>query len=115
MNRWIIRCWPRSWSAPSPAKPSDLASVVTRPGLWLASSGPNERSSRGRRRLEALQLHGLMPKFGRKPATLGETTMAAAQERPIQLYYWPTPNGWKISIMLEEVGAPYTVHAVNIG
>lgn len=33
---------------------------------------------------------------------------------PIDLYYWPTPNGWKITIMLEELGAPYTVHSVNI-
>jgi len=34
---------------------------------------------------------------------------------PIDLYYWPTPNGWKISIALEEMGLPYAVHLVNIG
>ena len=34
---------------------------------------------------------------------------------PIDLYYWPTPNGWKVSIALEEMGLPYTVHWVNIG
>ena len=33
----------------------------------------------------------------------------------IDLYYWPTPNGWKISIMLEECGLPYNVIPVNIG
>ena len=33
----------------------------------------------------------------------------------IDLHYWPTPNGWKISIALEEMGIPYTVHYVNIG
>ena len=32
----------------------------------------------------------------------------------IDLYYAPTPNGWKISIMLEELGIPYTVKPVNI-
>lgn len=33
----------------------------------------------------------------------------------IDLFYWPTPNGWKISIALEEMGLDYTTHAVNIG
>ena len=33
----------------------------------------------------------------------------------IDFYYWPTPNGWKISIMLEETGLPYRVVPVNIG
>jgi GST-like protein len=33
----------------------------------------------------------------------------------IDLHYWPTPNGWKASIMLEECGLPYTLKPVNIG
>jgi GSH-dependent disulfide-bond oxidoreductase len=33
----------------------------------------------------------------------------------IDLYFWPTPNGWKISIALEEMGLPYRLHLVNIG
>ena len=33
----------------------------------------------------------------------------------IVLYYWPTPNGWKISIALEEMNLPYTTHLTNIG
>jgi GST-like protein len=33
----------------------------------------------------------------------------------IELYYWPTPNGHKISIMLEECGLEYEVRAVDIG
>lgn len=36
-------------------------------------------------------------------------------DAPIALHYWPTPNGWKISIALEEMGLPYEVHYVNIG
>lgn len=35
--------------------------------------------------------------------------------KPIDLYYWPTPNGWKISIMLEECGLPYETHLIDIG
>ncbi|WP_204115478.1 glutathione S-transferase N-terminal domain-containing protein [Shimia biformata] len=35
--------------------------------------------------------------------------------QPIELFFWPTPNGWKVSIALEEMGLPYTTHLVNIG
>ena len=34
---------------------------------------------------------------------------------PIEVHYWPTPNGKKITIALEEMGLPYTVQLVNIG
>jgi GST-like protein len=33
----------------------------------------------------------------------------------IELYTWPTPNGHKIHIMLEETGLPYRVHPIDIG
>jgi GSH-dependent disulfide-bond oxidoreductase len=33
---------------------------------------------------------------------------------PITVHYWPTPNGHKITIMLEELGAPYELAFVNI-
>lgn len=32
----------------------------------------------------------------------------------LDLYYWPTPNGWKVTILLEELGVPYTAKPVNI-
>ena len=32
----------------------------------------------------------------------------------IELYYWPTPNGWKVSIALEEMGLPYRVQYIDI-
>ncbi len=35
--------------------------------------------------------------------------------RPIELFYWPTPNGKKISIALEELELPYRVRFVDIG
>ena len=33
----------------------------------------------------------------------------------IELHYWPTPNGHKITIFLEESGTPYEIKPVNIG
>ena len=48
----------------------------------------------------------------RKPVKKAKVAKAP---RPIELYYWPTPNGWKISIFLEEAKLPYVLKAVNIG
>ena len=33
----------------------------------------------------------------------------------IDFYYWPTPNGWKVAILLEELGLPYRMIPVAIG
>jgi GST-like protein len=33
----------------------------------------------------------------------------------IDFHYWPTPNGWKVAIMLEELAVPYRTIPVNIG
>ncbi len=33
---------------------------------------------------------------------------------PIDLHFWPTPNGWKITLMLEECGLPYDIKYVNL-
>ena len=34
---------------------------------------------------------------------------------PIDLWYWPTPNGWKVTIALEEMELPYVLKPLNIG
>jgi len=49
----------------------------------------------------------------KKTSTKG-AALAGKQMKPIEFYYWPTPNGWKISIMLEECGLPYKMIPVNI-
>ena len=33
----------------------------------------------------------------------------------IDLHYWPTPNGKKVTILLEELGIPYTIVPCHIG
>src|SRR4051812_29998748 len=40
---------------------------------------------------------------------------SALMTAPIELWYWPTPNGYKIAIALEEMGLPYELKPVNIG
>ncbi|WP_179380617.1 glutathione S-transferase N-terminal domain-containing protein [Jannaschia marina] len=35
--------------------------------------------------------------------------------QPIDLYFWPTPNGWKVSIALHEFDLPFDLHLVDIG
>ncbi|MET1025830.1 MAG: glutathione binding-like protein [Dongiaceae bacterium] len=36
-------------------------------------------------------------------------------DKPIDLYSWPTPNGHKVHIALEEMALPYVAHGVDIG
>src|SRR4030095_4349726 len=54
-------------------------------------------------------------------ARTSSSTAARTRERSeargtamIDLYYWTTPNGHKITIFLEEMGLPYTIKPVNI-
>jgi GST-like protein len=46
--------------------------------------------------------------------TSAESGASRGEGKPIDLYYWPTPNGWKVSIMLEECGLPYRTLPVDI-
>ena len=64
---------------------------------------------------------GKNARAGRKPGPRATGAAKASKEvkpaggnAPIDLYFWPTPNGWKITIMLEECGLPYTVIPVDI-
>src|SRR5690606_35294252 len=48
-------------------------------------------------------------------ATLRRPALTAMTQADIDVYSWPTPNGHKVHIMLEECRLPYRVHAVDIG
>src|ERR1051326_4468883 len=60
---------------------------------------PTVRAGPGGRQDPGACLHGI---------GVGETEM-------IDFYYWPTPNGWKVAIMLEECGVEYRTVPINIG
>jgi GST-like protein len=49
-----------------------------------------------------------------KGRSKGKAPARQRRRRPIDLYYWPTPNGYKVSIMLEECRLPYNVIPINI-
>jgi GSH-dependent disulfide-bond oxidoreductase len=53
-----------------------------------------------------------MPNLSAFPIT---TRWPAAYPERLQLYSFPTPNGVKVSIALEELGLPYEAHAIDIG
>ena len=50
---------------------------------------------------------------GTRPAVARKSHSSTAP-RPIELYFWPTSNGLKISIMLEECGLAYELKPINI-
>ena len=50
----------------------------------------------------------------RRTSVKHKAAKPAHRQKPFELYYWPTPNGWKISIMLEECGLPYAIRPLDI-
>src|SRR5438034_968328 len=56
------------------------------------------------------------PNHGATAARMTSTTRTVSSHfNMIELYTWSTPNGRKVSIMLEECGLPYRVHKIDIG
>ncbi len=70
-----------------------------------------KRSKAGKSNALKKQVTAARP-AAKKPSA--KRVAARAAQQPIDLYYWSTPNGWKITIMLEECGLPYKVIPVNI-
>ena len=106
----------KSKKSPKASRPQRASKTVRtkRKSKTAALKGSARAAKRGRPAKAAA-------KSGRKPAAAKARKPAAkpgrkpAPAKPIVLYYWPTPNGWKISIFLEEAGLPYDIKPVNIG
>ena len=49
-----------------------------------------------------------------KTRTPARKAAGKGRQKPIEVYFWPTPNGYKITCALEEMGLPYEVKPVNI-
>src|ERR1700744_2077829 len=104
---------PRSWSACPAATLTSIraqASTPPRPRPWPGSRPTSAEAPGALRRPSGLV--GL-----RSPAG-GLGFAPHAYERGAQMYdlhYWPTPNGKKVTILLEELGVPYTIVPMNIG
>src|SRR5690348_1345605 len=81
-------------------------------GLFRASSrqriNPARFSMASKKKTKAI-------KSKKKAASRRAKPAKKARQRAIQLFYWPTPNGWKVSMMLEECRLPYEMKPVNIG
>jgi glutathione S-transferase len=70
------------------------------------------------RRAKASRKAAAKPAPKKKPAPVKAAPAKSPKKsapKSIELYYWPTPNGWKVSIMLEECALPYVMVPVNIG
>src|ERR1700684_2283753 len=66
----------------------------------------------------SIPLHGgsISRQIGiRDPNSCSEPIHATEEYQMIDLYFWVTPNGYKVSILLEELGWKYNVIPVNIG
>ena len=80
---------------------------------------PKARSKTGARPQRAKSRSAGKPrKLRTKRASVKPTearkSRSAKSQRPIELYFWPTSNGLKISIMLEECGLAYELKPINI-
>ena len=75
------------------------------------SSKAKSKSGKAKARKPARAKAAVRKSAAKKPA---KAAARAPAQKPIDLYYWSTPNGWKVTIMLEECGLPYNVIPVNI-
>src|SRR6266511_2971567 len=85
--------------------------------LRIFRGGPKERLHPGSRETLMARTAEKQKKRRRKVRSAPKsvkTAPPAGSKKSIDLYYWPTPNGWKITIMLEECALPYKMIPVDI-
>lgn len=73
-----------------------------------------KRTAAPKRAGKAAQVKKTVKSKAKAKSTAAPSKTSGSAAKPIELYYWATPNGFKISIMLEECRVPYTMIPVNI-
>ncbi|MBL9011136.1 MAG: glutathione S-transferase N-terminal domain-containing protein [Alphaproteobacteria bacterium] len=100
--------------APTKAKPLSAKQASTKP----ATTKPVAKKQASAKPASAKPAAAKAAAAKAPPAKAAPRPVPAPPPRPakpIEFYYWPTANGWKVSIMLEECGVPYVLRPVNIG
>lgn len=70
--------------------------------------------ARGKTKAKPAKVKAAAKSKAKRGRVTAKPKSAKTPAKPIDLYYWATPNGFKISIMLEECGTPYNMIPVNI-
>src|SRR5690242_17696895 len=82
--------------------------------LWCAARLAGRRERRGAMARRAVERPAKAMKAAKSQLRRAAAGKTARPPKPIALYYWPTPNGFKVSIMLEECRLAYSMIPVNI-
>jgi GST-like protein len=110
----MARAAPKSKSkTKARSKSSSKSSVKAKSSLKAKSSSKVTRKPAAAK-ASAKRAAKSVKSAAKKSAKSKSAAKRAPRQQPIDLYFWPTPNGYKISIMLEECGLPYNTIPVNI-
>src|SRR6476620_7985486 len=98
----------RADRTPSPSAPTGIATRRRRSSTRPNASPGSATSSQPFRLMRAPELHQCCAKPDVLPSSTAHVPM-------FDLYYWPTPNGCKVTILLHELDVPYNLVPLDIG